>query len=150
MAEQTKRQKERHKIVLDLVERWKTRLKLEHYTLQVTPYLVDMGKDQSGFRWAEVSMSDVSYQAHISYNPAIKFTDMRMSIIHELCHLLTDHLCHVTERLSSTGIFTDQGWKLFENEFRRAQELNTCHLEKVFSAIAQWSDKDLSVGYDDE
>ena len=107
-----KQQASRHKIVLELVERWRERLDLGHYRLQVSAW--PKSETDKREEWAAISMCEASYQAHICYNPSLDFDDMRSAIVHELCHLLTDHTRHAVNRLANAGIFTDQGWKMFE------------------------------------
>ena len=144
----TRQEKRRHKVVLELVERWQARLELTNYRLQVSPW--PKSETEKREEWAAVSMCELSFQAHICYNPTLDFDDTRSAIVHELCHLLTDHTRHAVNRLANTGIFTDQGWKMFCSEFDRAQELNTAHLEKMFCSLGCWSDKDLVEGFDDD
>ena len=71
---QTKKQKERHAVVLELVARWQDRLQLDHYRLQVTPWPEDeYQREPERNRWAEVNMCELSFQAHICYLQGLDF-----------------------------------------------------------------------------
>ena len=125
-----------NKTIVELVARWRERLDLQHWTIDVGV----MHEEEFG---GSCSIYNGRFKAIVKIAPDETFEETRLHVVHELLHVLLSDNDQAVLELEKAGVFNGQGWAVFHSQWVRQMELGVDHLTRLFLAMPHWKDDDL-------